>query len=528
MCNQNESCNCNRRLATNAGMPLASRLVRREGKYVIAPGIMAIAGVMNGALLPREELPASVPMWDKVPIVLQHPRKDGAFVPVATPGADTRQIGFVSNVSLDGDKLRAEYWFDTEQIANIEEATGLIESVEAGQMIEQSTGYMFDFVANAGGGTWKGRPYSVTQRNIKPDHVAILPKGIGACSIADGCGVLQVNEAIVKAPPTDSVMVAFLLEGADAVKYALSPADLPDGSEVVTPEELHVTLAYLGKVDEQKINEHDLMSRMADIARHEVFMPADVQGLGRFAAKEGKSLEPVYLSIGSAALHDFRERITSYLGDAMPAQTNGFLPHVTLAYVPQGIDAGIPMPTRETIFFHSIAVAWGGRVSVFKLQGEQRESIALSTNEKEILPMGTEVTPVTPDVEVVPVVPVVPVVEAAAPVVPVVPVLAANEAQELLGLLAAVKAVGGIANLTATLNDFAVNQKAERTTLIAQLAANERVGLTAADLELLPTASLQRVYRANAPTDFGGRFGFASNEKGDDWEPYVMPAEEKK
>ena len=519
MCNQNESCNCNRRLATNAGMPLASRLVRREGKYVIAPGIMAIAGVMNGALLPREELPASVPMWDKVPIVLQHPRKDGAFVAFATPGADTKQIGFVSNVSLDGDKLRAEYWFDTEQIANIEEATGLIESVEAGQMIEQSTGYMFDFVANAGGGTWKGRPYTVTQRNIKPDHVAILPKGIGACSIADGCGVLQVNEAIVKAPPTDSVMVAFFLEGADAVKYALSPADLPDGSEVVTPEELHVTLAYLGKVAEQKISEHDLMSRMADIARHEVFMPADVQGLGRFAAKEGKSLEPVYLSIGSAALHDFRERITSYLGDAMPAQTNGFLPHVTLAYVPQGIDAGIPMPTRETIFFHSIAVAWGGRVSVFKLQGEQRESIALSTNEKEIL-MDTEVTtPVTPAAEVPPTAPVVPAVE---------PVLAVNEANELRDLLAAVKAVGGIANLTATLNDFAVNQKAERTTLIAQLAANERVGLTAADLELLPTASLQRMYRANAPTDFGGRFGFASNEQGGDWEPYVMPAEEKK
>ena len=520
MCNQNESCNCNcnQRLATNAGMPLASRLVRREGKYVIAPGIMAIAGVLNGALLPREELPASVPLWDKVPIVLQHPRKDGEFVPASTPGADTRQIGFVSNVSLDGDKLRAEYWFDTEQIANIEEAAGLIASVEAGQMIEQSTGYMYDFVANSAG-TWKGRPYTVTQRNIKPDHVAVLPKGIGACSIADGCGVLQVNEATVKAPPTDSVMVAFFLEGADAVKYALSPADLPDGSEVVTPEELHVTLAYLGKVDEQKINEHDLMSRMADIARHEVFMPADVQGLGRFAAKDGKSLEPVYLSIGSAALHDFRERITSYLGDAMPAQTNGFLPHVTLAYVPQGIGAGIPMPTRETIFFHSIAVAWGGRVSVFKLQGEQRESIALSTNEKEIL-MDTEVTtPVTPAAEVVPTVPVVPAVE---------PVLAVNEANELRELLAAVKAAGGMANLTASLNDFAVNQKAERTTLIAQLAANERVGLTAADLELLPTASLQRVYRANAPTDFGGRFGFASNEKGDEWEPYLMPAEEKK
>ena len=134
--------------------------------------------------------------------------------------------------------------------------------------------------------------------------------------------------------------------------------------------------------------------------------------------------------------------------------------------------------------------------------------------------MDTEVTtPVTPAAEVVPTAPVVPAV---------VPVLAANEAQELLGLLAAVKAVGGIANLTATLNDFAVNQKAERTTLIAQLAANERVGLPAADLELLPTASLQRMYRANAPTDFGGRFGFASNEKGDDWEPYVMPAEEKK
>ena len=72
MCEQNELCNCNQRLATNAGMPLASRLVRREGKYVIAPGIMAIAGVMNGQFLPRKELPASVPLWDKVPLVLQH------------------------------------------------------------------------------------------------------------------------------------------------------------------------------------------------------------------------------------------------------------------------------------------------------------------------------------------------------------------------------------------------------------------------------------------------------------------------
>lgn len=142
--------------------------------------------------------------------------------------------------------------------------------------------------------------------------------------------------------------------------------------------------------------------------------------------------------------------------------------------------------------------------------------------------MDTEVTtPVTPAAEVVPIVPATPVTPAT-PAAPVVPVLAVNEANELRDLLAAVKAVGGIANLTATLNDFAVNQKAERTTLIAQLAANERVGLTAADLELLPTASLQRMCRANAPTDFGGRFGFASNEKGDDWEPYVMPAEEKK
>ena len=133
--------------------------------------------------------------------------------------------------------------------------------------------------------------------------------------------------------------------------------------------------------------------------------------------------------------------------------------------------------------------------------------------------MDTEVTtPVTPAEETAPVV----------PVVPVVPVLAANEAQELLGLLAAVKAAGGMANLTASLNDFAANQKAERTTLVAQLAANERIGLTAADLELLPTASLQRMYRASAPTDFGGRFGFASNEQGSDWEPYVTPTIEEK
>lgn len=501
----------------------------RDGKSIVVPGVMALAGVMNRALLPREEIEKSVAAWNGIPLVLRHPMKDGVHVPMATPGANTVRIGYVTNVRLDGLKLRADYCFDSDALTRIGEGAALVTRLKSGQMIEQSTAYKHDFIVNTG--IHNGRAYDGIQRNIVPDHVAILPDQLGACSVFDGCGVLQVN-ASVMAPPTDSVMVAFYLEPADAARFALPASSLPDGAEVVPPQEMHVTLAYLGKVVdvEQRISHQDLIERVARFTRFRPLMLAEVQGLGRFVGK-GES-DPVYLSVSSPGLSEFRQNLVDLLGDAMPTERNGYTPHVTLAYLPKGVQAEIPMPERETLSFHHVAIAWGGKVTMFRLEGEERDLSALATNQQEIV-MNEEKDTKTQDP--VKVEKEAPAAEnkatenktAEVPKAPEPPALAVNADQikAIAEFAAAINAVGGVGALADAIKSFAANQQAERETLIDQLAVNQRVGLTKEDLELLPTPSLQRMYRANAPVDYGARHAYSTNRSNEsEWEDYVAPA----
>jgi len=44
-------------------------------------------------------------------------------------------------------------------------------------------------------GQWNGEDYIGIARNIRPDHLAVLPDVKGACSIADGAGLLRTNQA---------------------------------------------------------------------------------------------------------------------------------------------------------------------------------------------------------------------------------------------------------------------------------------------------------------------------------------------
>ena len=64
--------------------------------------------------------------------------------------------------------------------------------------MELSTGLFTDNDETAGVSP-KGRNYEAVARNHRPDHMAVLPDQVGACSINDGCGVL-VNEEKPKCP----------------------------------------------------------------------------------------------------------------------------------------------------------------------------------------------------------------------------------------------------------------------------------------------------------------------------------------
>jgi hypothetical protein len=163
--------------------------------------VLIVPGVLNGSrgplLYPPEELRKDPSAWNAMPLVVNHPSVNGSPVSARRPEVlEKSGVGTVFGARVDdGGRLVAEGWFDTEKTRRVE--PGVLASLEAGRPVELSTGLFLDdepapegAVFNAPGGP---RPYVAVARNLKPDHLAVLPGAKGACSIADGCGVL-VNE----------------------------------------------------------------------------------------------------------------------------------------------------------------------------------------------------------------------------------------------------------------------------------------------------------------------------------------------
>jgi hypothetical protein len=80
-----------------------------------------------------------------------------------------------------------EAWLDVEHAK--ERAPELLQRIEDGEEIEVSVG-VFVETDDEATGEHDGKPYRGAWRNIKPDHLALLPAGVvGACSREMGCGV---------------------------------------------------------------------------------------------------------------------------------------------------------------------------------------------------------------------------------------------------------------------------------------------------------------------------------------------------
>ena len=174
-------------------------LTRRDtlnGKeYLVVPVVAVREGVLNGEYLSAIEIEASVRLWEDVPIPVYHPLRNGAKVSAKNLSVIKEDvIGRFYNAYYDDNALKGELWLDIEQATAIGgEALAVVNRLIAGEMVEVSTAYFASVTLD--GGIFNGIEYSGAQGNIRPDHLALLPEKIGACSVADGCGANRVNES---------------------------------------------------------------------------------------------------------------------------------------------------------------------------------------------------------------------------------------------------------------------------------------------------------------------------------------------
>lgn len=172
----------------------ATATFRAEGgrEYLVAPVRMIVPGVLPGSkgplFYPHSEINRNVTSWHGVPLTLGHPVVAGENVSASHPGVlDGVGLGEVRN-PRGGKSLDAEAWFDVEKVRKV--APDILARLGRGERIELSTGLFTENDVASVGSSFAGRPYTHVARNYIPDHLAILPGGRGACSLADGCGVL--------------------------------------------------------------------------------------------------------------------------------------------------------------------------------------------------------------------------------------------------------------------------------------------------------------------------------------------------
>lgn len=172
---------------------VADRRMLDGREYAVVPAVALVAGVVNNELAPVDEVARYLDAWNGRPLPVRHPRKDGRFVSANEPGVIANQVvGTFFNARMEGDRLMGELWVDVAKAQRLGgDALTVLERLEAGQPVEVSTAYFSDL--EAGEGTWNGKQYKGIQRNLRPDHIALLPDEVGACSWIDGCGAPRVN-----------------------------------------------------------------------------------------------------------------------------------------------------------------------------------------------------------------------------------------------------------------------------------------------------------------------------------------------
>lgn len=167
------------------------------------------------------------------------------------------------------------------------------------------------------------------------------------------------------------VMLAFELGQDEAI--ALANATRQAGIESVAPEDMHVTLCYLGDANGWNHKRADIENALMAFAFSHAPIEGVVGGVGRFnASVNSEGMDVIYASFDAPNLPEFRQDLVKLLDnlDVEISRAHGYTPHITLAYVERGSD--MPNLALETmaLSFRKVTLYWGDERISFELKKE--------------------------------------------------------------------------------------------------------------------------------------------------------------
>lgn len=162
----------------------------------------------------------------------------------------------------------------------------------------------------------------------------------------------------------------------------VAPALVKAGIVPVPPSDYHVTLVYAGDVSFYDDGERrELQTGVAEIAIQSTPLPAQLSGIGRFMTDQGDATHPLYISVDSASLPEFRQRLFDRLKFHLAIEQNhGFTPHITIGYIPAEQDTPLIPLQPLSLQFDALTFAWGNTVTQYPLGiGDVKMSAALKS-----------------------------------------------------------------------------------------------------------------------------------------------------
>ena len=219
----------------------------------VIPCVALVEGVLWAANGPAPELALASEFgrfaagWNGQPVVYDHPKVDGIPVAANSPEIlENNSFGQLFNTKLDGKKLRTEIWINNARVTSMsEDAQEVIADLQTpDNVVEVSTGLFT--MSEDSPGIYDGTPYTRVWRNVVPDHLAILPKGIkGACSIEHGCGA-PVTNSMQPAMRAAELNTTTPVLTTDTVTITTSASSEPECEcPDVTPEEKGMLMKFL-------------------------------------------------------------------------------------------------------------------------------------------------------------------------------------------------------------------------------------------------------------------------------------------
>jgi hypothetical protein len=169
----------------------ARKVVDAGKNWLVIPVVALMEGVIHAVnastpeFVPLSTLKQAAASWNGKPVTLGHPKRDGKQCSADAPDIlEAHGIGIIKNSRVEGTKLLQDVWIDCERAKKLHPE--MLARLEANKTEEVSVGA---FVSTDGkADQFNGKPYMASWLEAMGDHLAFLPGGRGACSVAMGCG----------------------------------------------------------------------------------------------------------------------------------------------------------------------------------------------------------------------------------------------------------------------------------------------------------------------------------------------------